>query len=191
MHKFATDYHDCPFSAKLIDITSFTLQAATTQASLSENVSQAQADIESITNLLQHFSREGDDIYITGANLHVVNGMEETDTSNRLGNIIIGYNESRPGGDQRDGSHMLIVGSRNNYSGYGGIVAGFTNSVAGAYASVSGGRLNSVEADYASISGGWVARLKVNMLLSRGALKTRLSVYIHQSQVVSAILRTA
>ena len=80
---------------------------------------------------LAHVSVAGDNIYITGANLHVRSGSGITDGPvNGLGNLIIGYNEGRgPGSDNRTGSHNLVVGSKNNYASYGGIVAGLQGGV--------------------------------------------------------------
>jgi len=110
-------------------------------------------DLEEL--LLPNFWRDGDDIYIEGANLHVINGSGSTDgTTNGLGNIIIGYNEERDSGDDRTGSHMLVVGALNNYSSYGGIVVGWTNTTSGPYSSVSGGAENTASEDHASVSGG-------------------------------------
>ena len=61
----------------------------------------------------------------TGANLYVNSGSGATDGPvNGLGNVIIGYNEFRGTGDDRTGSHNLVVGSKNNFSSYGGIVGG-------------------------------------------------------------------
>jgi hypothetical protein len=34
-----------------------------------------------LEDLLKHFSREKDDIFITGANLHIVNGLDATTTT--------------------------------------------------------------------------------------------------------------
>jgi putative NIF3 family GTP cyclohydrolase 1 type 2 len=110
-----------------------------------------------IEDLLYHFSRDGNDVYITGANLHVVNGMNATSTTNSLGNIIVGYNELGSGGvNYRSGSHMLIVGPQHSYNSYGGIVVGADNTVTGPYASVSGGVSNSASGVGASVTGGWV-----------------------------------
>ena len=90
--------------------------------------------VDELEDLLQHFSREGDEIYITGANLHVVNGEGKTEITNSLGNVIIGYNESRyPDPDIRTGSHMLVVGNANNYSTFGGVVVGYNNTTDGWY----------------------------------------------------------
>ncbi len=62
---------------------------------------------------------------ISGANLYVNDGSGGTDGPvNGLGNVVIGYNELRGAGDDRSGSHNLVVGSRNNYSSYGGLVGG-------------------------------------------------------------------
>jgi hypothetical protein len=43
---------------------------------------------------------------------------------NGLGNVVIGYNEPRGAGDDRSGSHNLVIGSQNNFSSYGGFMAG-------------------------------------------------------------------
>jgi len=111
--------------------------------------------ITALEDLLQHFSRDGDDITITRANLHVVNGTGTTyGEPNSLGNVIIGYNEEREENNVRTGSHMLVVGREHNYSSFGGIVAGYANTVSGRYASVSGGLGNTASGEAASVSGG-------------------------------------
>src|SRR5262245_27305506 len=104
-----------------------------------------QEKLDAVADKLVHFSRTGDEVYITGANLHLLNGTVGTQTANGLGNLIIGYNASRndPGSpDIRTGSHNLILGDQQNYASYGGIVAGQFNSILGPYASVTGGAGN-------------------------------------------------
>jgi hypothetical protein len=117
-------------------------------------------------------------IRFSGVNVQVVNGLRATNglpgddastddiatRTNGLGNLIVGYNE--PGnadGDDRTGSHNIVVGTRNTYASYGGLVASSCNSVLAPYASVSGGgadpavnqaRGNVVSARWSSISGG-------------------------------------
>jgi hypothetical protein len=91
----------------------------------------------------------------TGVNVQVVDGSGATDgVVNGLGNLIVGYNETRGTGDDRTGSHNLVVGKENNYSSYGGIVGGRGNTISAVYASVSGGRNNAAIGSYASVSGG-------------------------------------
>ncbi|MGB3714179.1 MAG: hypothetical protein WA996_07095 [Candidatus Promineifilaceae bacterium] len=107
-----------------------------------------------LENLLAHFSRSGDEIHITGANLHVVNGLDDTETTNGLGNIIIGYNELRSGQNDRTGSHMLVAGKYLDYSSYGGLVVGQSNETSGAFSSVSAGSGNTASGDFSSVSGG-------------------------------------
>lgn len=118
----------------------------------------AQGDLEmrvaALEDLLQNFSRDGDDVFIDGANLHITNGMANTETANGLGNLIVGYNELRGGGDNRTGSHNVVVGNRNNYSSWGGLVIGRFNTLSGAFASVSGGQVNEARGFAASVSGG-------------------------------------
>ena len=72
-----------------------------------------------------------------------------------LGNLTIGYNTLRGSGDNRTGSHNLIVGDYQNYSSYSGFVAGRSNAVNGTYASISGGVGNTASGNAASISGGY------------------------------------
>ena len=82
-------------------------------------------------------------IRIDGANLQVVNGQGTTNTTNGLGNLIVGYNElGNFNGDDRTGSHNLVTGQANSFSSYGGLVAGQSNTVSGRWSSVSGGKDN-------------------------------------------------
>jgi hypothetical protein len=54
------------------------------------------------------FNDAASEVVITGANLRIVNGLGNTATTNGLGNLIVGYNESRNSPDfpdVRTGSH--------------------------------------------------------------------------------------
>ena len=98
---------------------------------------------------------DGYDIYIEGCNLHVRNGVGQTDSINNLGNLIIGYNEDNIGtSNDRSGSHNLVVGSEHTYSSYGGFVAGSRNTISGVFASVCGGEANKARGDFSSVTGG-------------------------------------
>ena len=133
--------------------TVFALKAGTADglAELMARVFELERKLERV-----QVSETGDDITISGANLHIVNGTGMTDGDvNGLGNLIVGYNEVRDAGDNdRSGSHNIIVGRENNFSSHGGFVAGAKNTVSGAYATVSGGWQNTANGDYASVSGG-------------------------------------
>jgi len=96
---------------------------------------------------------DGDDAVFEGCNVHVRNGLDTTNTVNGSGNLIVGYNEAT-GDLLRGGSHNLVVGSEHSYSSYGGLVAGFANTISGAYTSVSGGELNTASGPGSSVSGG-------------------------------------
>lgn len=96
-----------------------------------------------------------DTLTFANMNVQVVNGSGNTGGApTATGNLIIGYNELRGGGDDRTGSHMLVMGDNNNYSSYGGIVAGNNNTASGDYASASGGENNTASGHASSISGG-------------------------------------
>ncbi len=103
-------------------------------------------------------------IRFSGVNVQIVsgsgftNGVRESWTSNGtvngLGNLIVGYNEVRDSGNEKSGSHNIIVGARNNYPSYGGFVVGLGNTISGSYSSVSGGSYNIASGDASSVSGG-------------------------------------
>ncbi|MCP4138452.1 MAG: hypothetical protein GY754_46270 [bacterium] len=130
--------------------------------------------IAELEDTLSGVSRAGDSIVFSGVNVQIVSGTGSTEGAvNGLGNLIVGYNEARTGDfnatiDQekntinipldntRTGSHNIIVGMMNNYSSYGGIVAGKWNSSSNIYASVTGGSVNRAVGEYASISGGYI-----------------------------------
>jgi trimeric autotransporter adhesin len=115
---------------------------------------------------LQYITGGPNEVVITGANLRIVNGLGDTETTNGLGNLIVGYNELRmeiPGcagnpdpfcKDARTGSHNIVVGEGNNFSSFGGLVVGFFNEISGEFASVSGGESNTASGFFSSVSGG-------------------------------------
>jgi hypothetical protein len=108
------------------------------------------------------------EVVITGANLRIVNGLGSTDCAdeqsqpipdcpNGLGNLIVGYNESRndPNDpDVRTGSHNVVVGTRHNFSRFGGLVVGDINTISGDFATVSAGDGNEAIGERSSVSGG-------------------------------------
>ena len=112
--------------------------------------------IAQLEALLENVTRNGDEITFSGINVHIVNGTGTTNGEvNGLGNLIVGYNELRfAGGDNRTGSHNIVVGEGQNYSSYGGLVAGRQNTVSGPYTSISGGYYNTASGQFSSISGG-------------------------------------
>jgi hypothetical protein len=124
--------------------------------------------VAALEELLTPFSREKNEIFITGANLHLVNGLGSTDCvdeqaqeipdcPNGLGNLIVGYNESRNNPldpDERTGSHNVVVGPFHNFSRVGGLVVGDFNTISGDFAAVSGGERNTASGLSAAVSGG-------------------------------------
>ncbi len=101
-------------------------------------------------------------IRFTGVNVQVVNGLGATNglpstpyifgydffEANGVGNLILGYNEPRASTtghtDDRSGSHNVVVGRENDYSGYGGVVFGEDGCIGGGFNSVLGGQGNEV-----------------------------------------------
>ena len=94
-------------------------------------------------------------VIFRGVNLHVQNGLAQTNTNNGLGNLIVGYNEAiTADSTMRIGSYNLIIGIDHRYTSYGGFVAGYQNRIAGQYATVSGGYHSLASGDYSSVSAG-------------------------------------
>jgi hypothetical protein len=88
---------------------------------------------------LQYISGGANEVVITGANLRIVNGLGETETTNGLGNLIVGYNELRQISNDRTGSHNVVVGSRHNFTSFGGLVVGANNEISGSSPRLAGG----------------------------------------------------
>lgn len=88
--------------------------AAAAQASANAH---SDARLAPVSDKLVHFSRSGNQVYVTGANLHVRSGLGATLANgfNGLGNLIVGYNESRGNAanpDVRTGSHNIVAGRK-------------------------------------------------------------------------------
>jgi len=96
----------------------------------------------------------GPHVIFSGANVHVRNGRGQTATTNGLGNLIVGYDEPGWNLSARTGSHNIVVGELHGYVSYGGLVAGFDNTISGPHGSVSGGTSNIASGGLASVSGG-------------------------------------
>jgi hypothetical protein len=142
-----------------------------------------------LENLLAGAIRNGNTIQFRGVNLQIVNSMGNTNTTNGLGNLIVGYNEEHTYGNNRDGSHNLVVGKLHGYSSYGGIVGGENNRIQAPYASVTGGTANWANGDYSHVSGG--LRNKADGWGSSVSAGTDNTASGNQSSVTGGIYNTA
>ena len=94
-------------------------------------------------------------IRVSGVNVQIVNGTGSTQTADGSGNLVVGYNGLRGlGMDNRSGSHNFVVGDENNYTRFGGVVAGRGNSISGDFSSVAGGEFNVASGRAATVAGG-------------------------------------
>jgi hypothetical protein len=90
-------------------------------------------------------------VQFSGANVQVVSGTGKTEAVNGEGNLVIGYDE---GTHPQTGSHNLILGENQEFTGYADVVAGLENAATGRFGSVSG-RANLVSSISATVSGGY------------------------------------
>jgi hypothetical protein len=117
-------------------------------AALDTRIATLEAKLASVTTTAT-------DVYFTDVNVHVRSGSGNTNGAiNGRGNLIVGYNEPRSSGSDKSGSHNLVIGEEHNYTNYGGLVAGYQNTIGGNNATVSGGYGNHAFGNYSSVSGG-------------------------------------
>jgi hypothetical protein len=156
------------------------------------------ANVTALEQLLAGVSREEfdpitnvDTLTFTNMNVQVVSGSGSTDGElNGTGNVIIGYNETGNFfGDDRSGSHMLVIGKANNYSDFGGMVVGLGNVTSGCYSSVSGGQRNVASGFASSISGGAVTVASASYSSVNGGLENMATEYA--ASVSSGYFNTA
>ena len=135
-----------PFQALQSQIDALKAQVASLQQQLQDLLAWQQPVSQCVWS-------NGHNVVVEECNLQVVNGMGQTNTTNGLGNLIIGYGEGGPL-LQRGGSHNLIIGPKHSFSSYGGLVAGVANEISAPHASVCGGADNVAEGIAAAVSGG-------------------------------------
>jgi hypothetical protein len=99
----------------LLGLVSLPLQSGTAADTQPGGMADRMAALEKKFSAMA-FDDAANEVVITGANLRIVNGLGSTETTNGLGNLIVGYNEERGFGlDKRTGSHNVVVGRENNF----------------------------------------------------------------------------
>ena len=116
----------------------------------------AEVRITALEALLMGVTRSAgppDTLVFTGMNLQVVNGTGATDgLPNGVGNVIIGYDVNS--GDDKSGSHNLVIGDGHTYASHSGVVTGLNNTLSDAVAFVGGGFGNTAGALRSFVGGG-------------------------------------
>src|SRR5215510_10663472 len=101
----------------LLGLVSMPLQSGTAADSQPGAMAERMATLENKLSAMT-FDGAANEVVISGANLRIVNGLGSTETTNGLGNLIVGYNEPRgfeP--DRRTGSHNVVVGHWFSFMG--------------------------------------------------------------------------
>jgi hypothetical protein len=138
----------------VLGLIGWTLQAVTAGDGKAFSIPERFAALEHKLRPLT-FDAATHEVRITGANLRLLNGSGSTETTNGLGNLIVGYPEPRDREETRPtGSHNVVVGKQHQFSSFGGLVVGLQNEIRGAFAAVSGGVRNRAAGDFSSVSGG-------------------------------------
>lgn len=126
-----------------------------------EELESLEERVEELEARLVGVSREevnGEDtLRFSEMNLQVCNGTGSTGGDpHGVGNLLIGYDTegTQRGGPDKSGSHNLVIRGRHNYSSYGGIVAGLSNTIEVSNASVLGGGLSLAAGDQSVVVGG-------------------------------------
>ena len=126
---------------------------ASSIGSLQTDVSDLDADLEDVLELFDYVTVDtsSDAIYFDAVNVYITSGGGNTNGSvNGLGNLIIGYGEWDSTTDV-SGSHNLVMGVDNGFSGYSGLVNGYENDISGDYATVLSGSGNEATGQYAVV----------------------------------------
>jgi len=147
-------------------LTSADLSGLASESYVDSAVAGSSGGIEGLSDYLRVDSAT-DSVFFEGANVYVQSGSGYTDDDSSgnytdgegsltgLGNLIIGYAHDEYGAYARTGSHNLVVGDENDWTGFGGIVAGWFNAIGGDYASAVGGTSNAAPGHYAAVAGGY------------------------------------
>merc|ERR1740124_1288675 len=99
------------------------------------------------------------DLSVDNGNIYLTNGEKEFSTLNGKGNLVVGVNKI-----SQKGSHNVAIGGSHTLGSYGGLIAGYSNTVSDAYASVIGGMHNTASGFCSSVTGG-----KGNMAIGEGS----------------------
>lgn len=92
----------------------------------------------------KHMSVSGNNVVFSGCNVQIKKDNGNYWAPNGLGNLIVGYNAKRTDGKStvRTGSHNIVFGNENSYSGTMSLVGGFRNDVRGLYSAILSGQDN-------------------------------------------------
>ncbi|MBI4603279.1 MAG: hypothetical protein HY721_15100 [Planctomycetes bacterium] len=128
---------------------------------------QRVAELEALTrdmSIVEGDARvPGRTVLFTGVNVQIVTGLGRTETTNGVGNLIVGYQEFRgqaegppteEGVNTRTGSHNIVVGARHNYSSSSGLLVGAESSLIGPGCAILGGHGSRVLGSHSVIVGG-------------------------------------
>jgi hypothetical protein len=100
--------------------------------------------LAAVEDKTQFMRVDGTTTIFEGTNIQILDGTGTTEGVNGLGNLIIGYNEEADflkcysAAPLRTGSHNLIVGSDNEWTGFGSLVSGRLDRMHGNYCTMLG-----------------------------------------------------
>jgi len=105
-------------------------------------------------SLMQYISIDArGDVVFTDTNILVTNGAGDTAAPNGKGNLFVGYNAYD--GEDRSGSHNIVVGDHNAVTGTSGLIVGSHHLLSGHGSAIIGGDLNTVHGDGSVTIGGY------------------------------------
>ena len=139
--------------AKSSDLTSYYKKSnADMRFAQKSKVSSIDTRVAAVESKTQDMSRRtingNASVVFKGVNVHVRNGNGVTDGQNNgKGNLIIGYNKKPMSGNDRSGSHNVVLGDKNNYTKSGGVVTGYANKLKAEDGAILGGIQNTATGD--------------------------------------------
>lgn len=173
---FGDDFAPEGIMVNSIELTAFLMNMQATIMALQTQVASLQNEVDSleaglVPGLASYVSvnTDADEVVFSAANVHINNGLNSSYSTNGLGNLIVGYNEGSSDDNlERSGSHNLVMGVTNDYTGASsivtgqsnkmyateGIVTGVNNVVTGIRSAVIGGNNNSAGGEMCVVIGG-------------------------------------
>ncbi|KAJ3145487.1 hypothetical protein HDU86_000900 [Geranomyces michiganensis] len=119
---------------------------------LSARISKLEALLNGVTRS-PNIGGTGSDLIFNGLNVVVNNGANDPRVTNGLGNVVIGYNNINVASSV-SGSHNIVIGMENKYTGYSNLVSGAGSIASGNVGAILGGQFNEMGVNFGVMAGG-------------------------------------
>jgi hypothetical protein len=140
------------FEAEVSTLESQNATLTSKVSTLEDANSALEGKVGSLQTTLSGVYRNGSTLVFSGMNLELNSGSGSTSGAvNGLGNLFVGYDEHE---GTQTGSDNVVIGEDQSFKSYGGLLAGFHNTVESPFTSVTGGEYSLATGFSSSVVGG-------------------------------------